>query len=139
MWAVDLSRVDIRGVQIDGATVTDTQLRRANLARSSPADANLAGAHLNGADLRRAELRGADLRGAGMWALHLCEAVLTGARTVWPADFHADERHRHGIVETSSWASDDPSHQQEASPSNSPTAYRAIRRPLAGYCRNGGV
>src|SRR5947207_8718103 len=65
---------------------------------------HLAGAYLDGADLCRADLRGADLRGADMRALHLREAVLTGARadagTVWPADFDADERQRHGIVET---------------------------------------
>ena len=128
-WTLYLSRVDIRGVQLDGATLTDTQLRHANLARAwlrgitldrsdlkdtdlrlanlaeaSLVNVNLAGAYLDGADLCRADLRGADLRGADMRALHLREAVLTGARadasTVWPADFDADERQRHGTMET---------------------------------------
>lgn len=128
-WTLYLSRVDIRGVQLDGATLidsqlrhsnlarawlrgvvldrsdlTDTDLRRANLAEASLVSVKLAGAYLEGADIRRADLRGADLRGADMRALHLREAVLAGARadarTLWPADFDADERRQNGVVET---------------------------------------
>ena len=100
----NLARAWLRGITLDRSDLKDTDLRLANLAEASLVNVNLAGAYLDGADLCRADLCGADLPGADMRALHLREAVLTGARadagTVWPADFDADERQRHGIVET---------------------------------------
>ena len=100
----NLARAWLRGITLDRSDLKDTDPRLANLAEASLVNVHLAGAYLDGADLCRADLCGADLPGADMRALHLREAVLTGARadagTVWPADFDADERQRHGIVET---------------------------------------